>query len=283
MSRWFAIGWLLFLAGCVAERSFDVQGRIVGFGDDGRTVIVEHEEIPGFMSAMVMPFRLAEAGGLNAFAVGDAVGFTLVVGRDQSWIEGLRALPDSALAARPAATADPLYDDASRFLAEGDPVPDFTLLAQTGDSVRLADFEGRAMLLTFIYTRCPLPEFCPRLSAHFARLQPLLRERFGDRVHLLSVSFDPAFDTPEILRSYARRYTDDLDTWTFATGAESDVAQLAEPFGLYFARTGQDFNHNLATALIGPEGHLRRLWRGTAWQPEEVLRAVEATLGASRP
>lgn len=272
---------LLLLAGCTLRRSYNVTGRVVGFGDDGRTVIVEHGDIPGLMPAMTMPFKMRHGAALDKIAVHEAVGFRLIVTRDSSWIAHLVSLPDSAVAAHPAGTPDPMFTPSttSPLLAPGDLLPPFTLVDQDGEAFHTVDFEGRVLLLTFIYTRCPLPEFCPLLSRRFQHLQPRLIERFDERVHLLSISFDPDHDTPEVLHAYARRYTDNTRQWTFATGAPEEIARVAGAFGIFYTDNGEDFDHNLATALITPDGRIRRLWRGYDWQPEEVLEAVEDVLG----
>lgn len=270
-----ALGGVL---GCSTGRSYEVLGRIVGFGDDDRTVLIEHEDVPGLMPAMTMSFKTAEAGALDAFSIQDAVRFTLHVTRDSSWITDLIALPDSAVAMHPAGSPDPAYQGRTPLLAAGDPVPNATLVDQNSKAVRLSDFEGRALVLTFIYTRCPLPEYCPLLSRQFQRLQPRLRERFGDRAHLLSISFDPAYDTPAVLAEYATRYTDDTTTWTFATGEPDTIADLAQAFGVVYEADGAELTHNLATTLIGPGGEVRRIWRGNDWSPDAIFEAVEETL-----
>lgn len=263
--------------GCSTDRSYEVHGRIVGFGDDDRTVLIEHEDVPGLMPAMTMSFTTTEAGALDAVGVQDAVRFTLHVTRDSSWITDLVALPDSAVAVHPAGSPDPAYEGRTPLLTAGDPVPDAPLTDQHSEAVRLSDFEGQALVLTFIYTRCPLPEYCPLLSRQFKQLQPRLRERFGDQAHLLSISFDPA-DTPSVLIEYAARYTDDTTTWTFATGEPDTIAELAQAFGVVYEAEGAAFTHNLATALIGPNGEVRRIWRGNDWRPDAIVEAVEATL-----
>lgn len=271
------------LAGCALQRRYEVKGRIAGFGDDGRTVLVEHEDIPGLMPAMTMPFKTRQAGALDGFEPQDAVGFTLVLTPDSSWIERLTHLPDSAVAAHPAGAEDAFYAEtpATALLDRGDALPPVALVDQDGHPFRLADFEGRALLLTFVYTRCPLPDYCPLMSRHFQTLQPRLAERFGDRVHLLSISFDPEHDTPEVLRAYARRYTRDTTRWTFATGTPDQIAEIAGRFGVFYAADGAQFDHNLTTALVGPDGRVRRLWRGNRWTPQAVLEAVGEALDAS--
>lgn len=268
--------FLLFIAfGCSLQRSYEGQGRVVGFGDDGQTVIIEHEDIPRLMPAMTMPFQVQDSTALASFAVGDALGFTLYLTRDSSWIANLVPLPDSAVARHPAGSPDAFLDaSATPLLEPGDAVPDAELVIQDGTTITLHDFRGQVLLLTFIYTRCPIPNFCPLLSRQFQRLQPVLAERFGEEVHLLSLSFDPAYDTPATLRDYADRYTRDTSTWSFATGTEDTIAELASRFGVFFSATGDTFDHNLTTALIDQEGRVVRRWRGNDWQPDEVLAAI---------
>ena len=276
---WIMLLVVAMLAGCQIERRAEVRGRIVGFGDDARTIIVEHEAIPDVMPAMTMPFELRTPGGLDTLDVGDAIGFSLVIRRNDSWIEDVRRLPDTSIARHPAASPDAFHASAEPpFLEPGEPIPALALRDQDGELLRLDALPGRATLLTFVYTRCPLPDFCPRLSAHFQRLQPQLQARYGDAVQLLSVSFDPAYDTPEVLRQYAARYGADLATWRFATGDPALIDSLTAAFGVYYMGEDEQINHNLATALIDEEGRLYRLWRGTDWDPDAVLRAVERLL-----
>ena len=266
---------VLLLAGCNLPRAYEVQGRVVGFGDDGYTVIIQHEEIKGLMPAMTMSFTVRDSLALNSFAVQDAIQFRLVVTQTGSWIDNLAALPDSAVAPYPAGQPDPAFASATSppILLQGDQIPTFSLVNQRSDTFELSAYEGRALLLTFIYTRCPLPDYCPLLSRHFQTLQPRLIERYGDTVHLLSISFDPE-DTPDVLQAYARRYTDDTSQWTFATGSTEEIDRIAGAFGITYEQNGQVFDHNLTTALISPDGRVYRLWRGNQWQPDEVMTAL---------
>lgn len=261
-----------------ADRTFDVRGRVAGLGGDGRTVFVEHEEVPGYMPAMTMPFEAR--ADLPALDVGDAVAFRLVVGPEQAWIEGVERLPDDAVPEHPAegAAPTPLAGSGAPLLGPGDPVPDVRLTDQDGDAVQLSDYRGRALVLTFVYTRCPVPDYCPLMSRHFQRLQPALRRAYGNRAQLLSVSFDPEYDTPEVLRDYARRYTDELTNWTFATARPAELARLTAPFGVFTEAEGEQIVHNLVTAVVGPDGRVVRLWRGNEWEPDEVTAAVARAL-----
>ena len=263
--------------------SYDVKGRVAGIDDGGRTLIVEHEEIPGYMSAMTMPLP-ADPSTTASLEPGDAIEFELVVSDDSTWIGSVESLPDTAVARHPAQTTQPMpasmsLGDGSQPLREGDQVPaDLTLLDHTGTPIQMADFRGRAVILTFIYTSCPLPDYCPLMSKHFATLQPMLREKFGDQAHLLSISFDPDTDTPAVLRGYAASYTDRLDTWTFATGDTSQVNRATSLFQVYTKPEAGEITHNLVTAVIRPDGTVQRLFRGNEWTPEEIVRSLEKIL-----
>jgi len=264
----------LFSYGCSSESRYDVRGRVAGFGDDGRTLIVEHEEIPGLMPAMTMPFEATDPAALIGMEVGDAVGFELVIDGNRSWIRNVAGLPDDAVAAHPAGASDPFHTDSDPLLDRGDPIPDTELVTHADTTLRLSDLEGRRTLLTFIYVRCPIPDFCPLMSRHFAALQPVLHAIEGAPVHLLSISFDPANDRPDVLRSYAERYTDDLTNWTFATGDPGTIRALAEQLGMYYEGGTDQIFHNLVTVLVDERGTVQRIWRGNDWTPEDVLTAL---------
>lgn len=158
-------------------------------------------------------------------------------------------------------------------------MPDVKLTDQDGETLRLADYRGQSLILTFIYTECPLPNFCPLMSKQFAILQPKLRARYGELAQLLSISFDPENDTPQVLTDYTKRYTDDLSTWTFATGATpEDLEQVKQAFGVTTIEREGQIVHNLATALIGPDGRLVWTWRGSDWTPADILEVAAQTL-----
>jgi len=274
---------LLYLFG---TQTYTGEGRVAGIKDDGHTLVVEHEEIPGYMPPMIMPLPVADTSMRASLETGDAIQFRLAVSDDNARIVGLQSLPDTAVARSPARTTTPIKREGTegpQMLQTGDRVPaDLALTSQAGEQIRLGDYRGRLVVLTFIYTRCPLPNYCPLMSKQFAMLQPQLRKRYGDDVQLLSISFDPAYDTPKVLREYAARYTDRLDTWTFATGDSTQVQRATELFGV-FTKTKDDdeITHNLTTALIGPEGRVRHVWRGNDWTPEDVRQAVGQVLEAS--
>jgi protein SCO1/2 len=287
------VGFMVMLAGglfllrqALTARSFEAQGRVAGFGQDARTVIVEHEKIPGYMQAMTMPFTAKNTAALKRLSVGDAVGFRLHAGSDSSWITGIERLPDSAVARHPAGKNVPGYARkaaaSSTVLAKDDASPGFTLARDLhGDTVRTSNYRGKALLLNFIYTNCPLPDYCPLMSKNFAQVQNRLADSLQSGVQLLSVSFDPENDTPEVLRAYARRYDADTTNWTFATGTKKQVERITNRFGVFTQQEGGQITHNLRTVLIGPKGRIQRIWRGNDWQPQAAGRAVQRVLRAS--
>lgn len=269
----FCIALILALSACSGERTYDVQGRIVGFGD-GSTLIIEHGDIQGLMPAMTMSFNVRDSVDLDTLYVGDAVAFALHVGENSTWIHDVRRLPDDAVPEHPAGTRNAQTTSAAELLETGDPVPDLPLLTHADTTLILTQLEGRPIFLTFIYTRCPLPDYCPRMVENFVHLQKRVEEEGLGPVHFISVSFDPNHDTPAVLREFAEGYDADLSSWTFATGDSSTVASLAHQFGVYYRTQGGEIVHNLSTALIGPDGRIRRIWRGNDWTVDQVLSAL---------
>ncbi len=261
------------------EQRFEVKGQIRSLEPDGVTVHIAHEEIPGFMPAMEMPFTVKEPSLLKGFAAGDHVKFQLLVTKDDSWITSLKKLAEPARPVSAPETAKPATGDDR--VQIGQQVPDFALLDQHGRPFHLHDFRGQAVVLTFIYTRCPLPNFCPLMSKNFASLQERFRKQMPGRVHLLSISFDPEFDTPETLRRYASLYQQGDTDWTFATGTPQQINAVTSLFGLIREASNGFINHDLRTALISPEGKLVHVWRSNVWTPYEVQRMVQETLQPS--
>jgi protein SCO1/2 len=275
-----ALGWAAY-AVLLAPDTYTGRGRVSGISGDS-TITIAHERIPGYMPPMIMPFPVRDSALLAGVSSGDAVEFRLSVSDEHGRITALTRLPDTAVARNPAQTVTPMdssTDAETSSLREGDVLPqNVSLITQAGDSLHLGDYRGQMLVLTFIYTRCPLPNYCPEMSRHFAALQPRLREQYGSDVQLLSISFDPAYDTPAVLRDYAARYTDRLDTWTFATGDTSSVRRATRLFGVHTQPGNADKGellHNLTTAVIGPDGTVHRLFRGSDWTPEDVRQAVE--------
>ncbi len=263
-----------------AEQVFEVKGQVRSVEPDEHTLNIAHEEIPGFMPAMVMPFTVKEPATTKGLASGDAVRFRLVVSKDDSWITQIEKIAPGALSAPPAAEQGAVSGSETERVEVGQKVPDFSLVDHHGKKFRLSDLQGKAVVLTFIYTRCPLPNFCPLMSKNFASLQERFCKDLPGKVQLLSISFDPEFDTPETLSRYAALFqgqNGDKD-WRFATGTPEQINHVTAMFGLIREPANGFINHDLRTALISPEGKLVHIWRSNVWTPYEVERMTREVL-----
>jgi protein SCO1/2 len=261
-------------------RRYEVKGKVVAVDKDKHRITLDHEEIPGYMEAMIMPYTLKDEQILNELAPGDQLQATLIVDANSSWLEDVvfsRASPAASGANTSVATSEP---------KPGDAVPNFSLVNQDAKSIRMDKYRGKALLLTFIYTRCPLPEYCTLMSNNFAAIEKELQKDAAlyEKTHLLSISFDPAYDTPKVLRSYGAAHTGNFNKenfkhWEFATGKPEQVREIAQFFGLTYMPEKDEIIHSLKTAIITPDGRVYKLYSGNDWKPEELLRDLQALLG----
>ena len=260
------------------ERHYEARGIIRGFAPDRRSIDVEHEDIRGFMPSMTMPFAVRDPKELAQLNLNDAISFRLSVTDNDSWIDRVKkiALDEVALPARKPAAVQPTTNSAR--LHEGDKMPPLQLTDQDGKAVTLETFRGHPFVLTFIFTRCPIPNFCPLMSRNFSDLQNAIQTGSGRLAYtkLLSISFDPAFDTPQVLKSYAEHEQADPKLWSFATGEKSDIEKLTHAFSVYVQAEGGTISHGLATAFVDGDGKILRIWRGNGWKPVEVIDAINA-------
>ncbi|MGP8233803.1 MAG: SCO family protein [Limisphaerales bacterium] len=261
------------------QQTFQVHGQIRAVDVAGKTVRIAHEKISNYMPAMIMPFPVKNVNILKGLSVGENVQFELVVTETDAWVSHIEKiagdLPTDTSGA-PTASTSVQNADVDRIRA-GEVVPDFNLIDQDGRPIRLSEFRGKAVVLTFIYTRCPLPNFCPLMSRNFEELQQRLNKEFPGKYHLLSISMDPDFDRPEVLKDYAARYGANEKDWSFATGSTDQISFVAGLTGLYYARENGLIAHDFRTALIGPDGRLHHLWKSNVWTPYEVQRMVRKT------
>ena len=253
---------LIFTASCA--RRFRAEGVVLSVHPERGSVVISHRAIPRYMDAMAMEFRVAKPAELKGLAPGSRVDFRLGVGSKRTTIRDIHV--------RPGGMQDVVLAQPAHKLSTGDMVPNFALTDQHGAVVQLSDLRGSPVAIDFIYTRCPLPDVCPRLSANFA----LLQKRFGDRITLLSVTIDPSHDTPAVLGAYAKRWQAGSG-WHFLTGTAAEVESAAASFGLvYWAEEGV-ISHTSATAIITSEGRLGALLEGstfTARQLTDMVRTV---------
>lgn len=272
----------LWLAGCSentadvskeASATYEVRGLVRNLEPADSTLIIEHEDIPGFMPSMTMPFNVRTTAEMEGVQVGDALSFDFVVHEDRSWIQNLRPA-DAADLVLP--EPKPLQIVEAKHVKEGDPMPAFELIDHSGRKIDRETFEGRQFVLTFVFTRCGVPDFCPLMSSRFSELEALIRTQPGlpESTGLLSISLDPENDTPEVLDAFADGLSEDDDFWRFATGDPDEVAKLTKAFRVHTETAGGTINHGLCTALVGADGIVRTLWRGNAWKPEEIFSAL---------
>ncbi len=263
-----------------SARHYEVRGIVRGLAPDRRTIEIEHENIPGFMPSMTMPFTPREQKDIAHLRTGDAISFRLIVTADDALIAEVKPISADEVhlpkLTPPPATAGGKSDR----LREGDRVPNFSLTNETGETITLANYQGHPWILTFIFTRCAMPKFCPLMSKNFATLQNALKAKGGPlpETRLLSISIDPQFDTPAILKEYGQHEGADPTIWNFATATPREIASLTRQFAVQTTPEGGTISHGLATALISPEGKILKVWRGNGWTPEEVLAALSAPL-----
>lgn len=269
------------VAGCrrrsANEKRYELKGKVLTVERDKHLVTVAHDDIKDYMPSMTMPFTLKDDWAYEVLTSGDQITATLVVDGTQSWLEGLVITKESTD-----------YNAGSGTAVEakaGDEVPDYGLVNQNGQPIHLGEYRGKALLLTFIYTRCPLPEYCTLMSNNFAQIDKELEKQPESytNTHLLSVSIDPEYDTPAVLRSYGSahtgRYSDEtFSHWEFASGTKDQVKGIAQFFGLRYYEDQDQIIHGLRTVIIAPGGKVFKVYRGNEWKPAEVLEDLEETL-----
>lgn len=259
-------------------QTFTVQGILRGIDFAGQSVTVEHEEIANYMPAMTMPFDVKTMAEVEPLKAGNAIEFKLVVTDKSSWIEGVKKVDPREVQLPEKKRADDGPTAKVARLKEGDPLPEFQLVDSKGRQITRQTFVGKPLLITFIFTRCPIPNFCPLITNNFREIQQALAvtpDRAAN-VQLLSISFDSEFDTPEVLAQYAARHTRDTDQWRFATGTAAETKLLTQAFSLSVQPESGTISHGLATALVSADGVIRNIWRGNGWRPAEVVEALRA-------
>ena len=265
------------LAGCSRSADthrYQLTGTVAGFEPSPARVVVSHDAVSGLMPAMSMPFEVS--GVTPGLRVGDRIAATLVVSGRRSWLEDVKVT-----AASSGAEAGPVVPDQA---VPGTIVPPFELRDQESRLVTMREFSGRVLVVTFIYTRCPLPDFCPLMVRNLEAVRRRAdAEGIGSRLALLAVTLDPAFDTPAVLRAYGEsvlKSADRFDRWTLATGTPTQIEEMARFFGVTARAEGGLVTHTLSTAVIGHDGRIMQLFPSNSWRPDELYDAVR--LGVER-
>ena len=265
------------------EKRYELKGKVVIVEPEKHLVTISHGDIKGYMPGMTMAFTVPNDSDFQMLSPNAEVTATLVVDGSHSWLENLFVVvkQDSGSAAVPPAAMQ---------AKEGDEVPDYVLVNQNAKEIRIRDYRGKALLLTFIYTRCPLPEFCTLMSDNFAEIDRKLGEdpQLYAKTHLLSISIDPAYDKPEVLRSYGAAHTERYENetfahWEFAAGTEAQVKDIAQYFGLRYFPENDQIIHSLRTVIIAPDGKVVKVYNGNQWQPEEVIAELKKSVFTPTP
>jgi protein SCO1 len=259
------------------ERRYDLKGRVVFVEKEKQLVTISHEDIKGFMPAMTMPFTVPSEADLEILAPEDEVTATLVIDGSHSWLEEMIIVKQSG-------NTGPIPTVVQA--KEGDKVPNFTLRNQDNREIRFENYRGKALLLTFIYTRCPIPEFCTLMSNNFAQVDRVLGQdaQLYEKTHLLSISIDPAYDTPQVLRSYGAAHTERYQKetfahWEFAAATDDETKKMAEFFGLRYYPEKDQIIHGLRTVIVNPEGKIAKVYTTeNKWTPEEVVSELRKSL-----
>jgi protein SCO1 len=248
------------------------KGVVIEVAPEKKQVTIKHEAIPGYMQGMTMPFDVKDTNELAGLQPGDPVSFRIVVEGDYGWIDQIHKTGPKT---NTPPTTGPfrLVRDVQP-LNEGDLLPDYHFTNQLGQAISTAQFKDQALAITFLFTRCPFPNFCPLMANNFEEVQKklLAMPHAPTNWHLLTISFDPEFDTPEVLRRYAEAHNADPARWTFATGALIDITAIGEQFGLAFWKeSGGIISHNLRTVVIDSSGRVQKIFTGNDWQPVDLV------------
>lgn len=262
-----------------APPTYQLTGQVLAVRAETGELLVRHGDIPGFMPAMTMPYVVKDRALLNDRAAGELITATLVVEPKLAHLSsitrtGFAPIPGDAATTIPAAAGIEL-------LKPGDPVPDTTLTTEREQQMAITDLAGSAAAITFIYTRCPLPQYCPLMDRRFAEAQALIANdpTLRGQVRLLSVSFDPTFDRAAVLRQHAATVKADPKVWTFATAEAAVVDRFAARFGVNVIREQNGtITHNLRTAVIDPAGRVTAILDNNAWTAEDLVRELKGAL-----
>jgi protein SCO1/2 len=269
-------------SGGKSNQVFEVKGVIKELKPDGKTVEIRHEAITNYMPAMVMPFEAKQPKELVGLKAGDQIKFRMTVTDDDVWIDQIQKLSKPDPNQLPSKAGVFHFSRDVEPLQIGDPLPEYHFTNELGQAVSTSQFKGDAVGITFIFTRCPLPNFCPKMSSNFEQVQKKLLEMTNGPAnwHLLTLSFDPEFDTPEILKAYAQRFGADTKHWNFLTGDITEISTMSDQFGQMFWKDEGALNHNLRTVVIDAAGRVQKMFQGNNWTPDEMVAEMVKAAGA---
>ncbi|HXA76211.1 MAG TPA: SCO family protein [Candidatus Acidoferrales bacterium] len=250
-------------------KRYHLVGKVLSIDKDHGSAMIDGQEIVGFMSAMAMAYPVRDTKALAALNPGDEITADVVVADDGAYLENIVVIKKGD-AKGPTGSSNPPQP--------GDKVPDFAMVNQDGKRIHLSEYQGNVLLVTFIYTRCPFPDYCPLVSRNFSKIYATLRKEpsLGSKIHLLSVSFDPEHDTPAVLRQYAETFRattggNPFARWQFAAVPPKELASVANFFGLYYRTEGDQITHSMSTTVISPEGTVYKWYQDNEWKPADLI------------
>jgi protein SCO1/2 len=264
-----------------ATKQYPIRGKVLSIDPAANTIDLDATTIPGFMDAMTMTYKVADPAAISEMHTGDGIAATLVVDHDAAGPANMR-LKDVVIVAEASLNTKPAVQ--YHLPAPGDAVPDFKLLNQSDKTIGLKSFRGKVVVMTFIYTRCPLADFCPRMSRNFAQIDKALADdkALYATTHLISVSFDPSYDTPKVLKSYGEAYTgkygnETFQHWDFAAPPITELPRMEQYFdvGVTPGENGT-LQHSLSTVVIGKDGNVIAFWPTNDWTVADVLAKIKA-------
>jgi protein SCO1/2 len=280
-----ALAILLFARQGHAAQSYAARGLVLKVDKPHRSLLVSCERIPDYMGAMVMPFSVRDSAELNGLDAGTMIEFTVVVDQTSSYIKAIRIHHYESVEADPlgarrlklmASLADPSSEQPE--IKIGDSVPDFSLIDQNHQDVSLSQFRGKVVALTFTYTHCVLPNFCFRIANNFRQLQKRFEDQLGRNLIFMTITFDPAHDTPEVMAKYGETWNADSKGWRLLTGSPSAIEKVSGQFGVgYWADEGVMI-HSLHTVIVNRDGTLAANLEGNEFSANELGDLVQTVL-----
>jgi protein SCO1/2 len=261
-------------------RRYHLKGTVIQVDKAQQHLVVNHEAIPGFMGAMAMPYPVVDPRALDQLSPGDQITADVIVSPNEIHLENIVVVKKSdGKTSPPGAQLQPSDREV--------PVPDFTVVNQDGKRTHLAQYRGKSLLLTFIYTRCPLPDYCPLMTHNFAEIEKELVKspELYSKTHLLSISFDSQYDTPQVLRNYARPFVTErgpqtFEHWEFATVPAAEKSAVTKFFDVFVTEEQGQVTHSMSTAVISPDGRICKSYNGNDWKPADVLADLRSCAGA---
>ena len=275
---------LAFLTGACSQsapaKTYQLTGQILGIRPEAREMLVKHDDIKGFMPAMTMPYKVEDLALLDGKVPGDLITATLVVAETTGYLSAITRTGHAEIEVPAVQPEVSVFD----MVKEGEAVPDALLIDENGKPRPLSSYRGRRVVLTFIYTRCPDADFCPLMNQQFAALQKTIKgtPALAD-VQLVSITFDPEFDTPSVLKAYAKTQQADPLIWHFMTGTKDELTQLASRFGVTVTSDGTPaLIHNLGTAVLDTQGRLVKLHSTNQWKPADIVAELQQAAAPAR-